>query len=271
MSPKRIMRFVGNRAEPEEELYGFEEILHHDRRWPVIDFSKVKDIPNPLYSGFESKPEIPGYLLKSLRPPEVSPEMWAYYGGPIPNFVYQTLDEVPKRAPVESPFEVNLTEALVGWRRWRLWGELLGSWNHFGNWPVDEALTSRCDICAEHVTPPYEHCSCGIYAADSMDDVPESVHQDSDVLGQVYGWGRYVRGEGGWRAQFAYPKSFHLGAHQGDLVEPLRKYHVPIFIDQPIRVYDPSEEGYEHREDDQSWNLGAGAESPAEEGEDYED
>jgi hypothetical protein len=35
-----------------------------------------------------------------------------------------------------------------------------------------------------------------------------------------------------------------------DYIEPLKKYGVPIFMNQPFRVYDPAEDGYEGESDE---------------------
>jgi hypothetical protein len=95
---------------------------------------------------------------------------------------------------------------------------------------------------------PAEHHTCGIYSSDS-----KSTAEDyGDVLGKVYGWGRYIRHEGGWRAAFAYPNCFFLREEQMNLVDVLKKYHVPIYVSQTMRIYDPAEEGY-----DADWNAEA--------------
>jgi hypothetical protein len=154
-------------------------------------------------------------------------------------------------------------------------GGYITSYNDNTLWNPDWPLQAEGKCRWKHELAPHEHCSCGIYAADSIDNAPGDPDDTELVLGEVYGWGRYVRGDRGWRAQFAYPKSFHLRSNQAEHVDPLRKYHVPIYIEQPMKIYDPVEEGYEHREDDENWNLGAGTKSDAaqdrDSGEDQED
>lgn len=80
---------------------------------------------------------------------------------------------------------------------------------------------------------------------------------NDNILGEVFGWGRYVRGGIGWRSQFAYPKSFYLKSSQVNLIDHLRPYHVPIYVEQPVLIYNPEEDGYEHGTHEAHRNLGA--------------
>jgi hypothetical protein len=160
-------------------------------------------------------------------------------------------------APVPTPFEVNMMEPLAGWKGWKLDGGLLCSPAYPVVWSSDRPFEARCTACAES---PSEGHSCGIYAADSA----EAVQRYGVFHGEVWGWGRYVRGSQGWRAQFAYPKSFHLKHGQADLIEALKRYHVPIFIDEPLRVYDPEEEGYfGYRNSEEDGHRGTAEDAPA--------
>ena len=142
-----------------------------------------------------------------------------------------------------NPFEVNMMEALTGWKSWK-WreGEYLLTSPTYGTahpWCPDTAHQARClDGCKE---VPHEHHTCGVYAGDTI----EQARNYGAIYGQVYGWGRYVRGDKGWRAQFAYPKSFHLTNDQAHLVEYLRRYHCPIYVEQPMLIYNPAEDGYD--------------------------
>jgi hypothetical protein len=75
------------------------------------------------------------------------------------------------------------------------------------------------------------------------------------VLGEVYGWGRYIRGDEGWRSQYQYPKAFHLPVDAApEMLEGLKKYHVPIYVEQPQLLYNPAEEGYEDADRDDETN-----------------
>lgn len=181
-----------------------------------------------------------------------------------PSYPYGPDDLVP--VPKEPSFETNLTEPLRGWRAWSLRNDsgrpygYLTSCNYKHRWFPDEPFTASCALHAvsTNLDVPREHCTCGVYAVNDIKDIPYPIDDDL-IFGQVYGWGRYVRGADGWRAQFAYPHCFHLRASQRPHIETLRTYHVPIFIDQPVCAYDPTGEGY-HNENWKNFedrNLGA--------------
>jgi hypothetical protein len=57
---------------------------------------------------------------------------------------------------------------------------------------------------------PYFKCTCGIYAARTVEHIRQWGYGKFAVQGEVYLWGRVVEHERGWRAEFAYPKSFLL-------------------------------------------------------------
>jgi hypothetical protein len=164
--------------------------------------------------------------------------------------------------PIYEEFEVNMMEPLVGWRCWEIiWQDkkpiFLESLNCNFKWQPNEAAEATCTFCSRpflphrHVTKdiPRSDCSCGIYAVDMREQVPHHPNPIAvNIAGQVYGWGRYVRNGNGWRSQFAYPKEFFLKSNQSspEIVEFLRQFHVPIWIDTPIKLYDPREDGYEN-------------------------
>ena len=182
-----------------------------------------------------------------------------------------------------QPFETNMMEALIGWRSWKISYDkkLLMSQNAGGAddcyWYPDKHLVAECsrknvpnayDPCGvmnplpSHESPA-EFCTCGIYAKDVLEylgtDYP-------GIYGQVYGWGRYVRGDKGFRCQYAYPKQFYVTRDKSpDVIEILKQYHVPIYIEQPVLLYNPEEDGYEHRQDDENWNFRAIEDTDADE------
>jgi hypothetical protein len=173
----------------------------------------------------------------------------------------------PPPPPKEVDFEMNLVEPLVGWKSWNFPAEpseesLLMSRSGFF-WNPDEPTVAQCDRKCSKI--PGEHHTCGIYASTEGRDSAEGY---GTVLGQVLGWGRYVRGGEGWRSQYSYPKFFLLNQEQENLVESLKKYHVPIFMEKPVEIYEPRRDGYEYWEDSPDWNLGADQESDSGE-EDY--
>jgi hypothetical protein len=105
---------------------------------------------------------------------------------------------------------------LVGYREWSLRrigdpSPELFSLFHPTVWPGDRPLTA---ICLRPMTWPYragpghrdvpdDACECGIYAYLRPDF--ETLHgaRGPKVRGIVVGWGRYVLGSSGWRAQHA--------------------------------------------------------------------
>jgi hypothetical protein len=197
--------------------------------------------------------------------------------------------------PDTEPFETNMMEALVGWRAWKLDLKKLALRSQNDFFSDDEKhllrpcipMVAECGkisqqirqttsfwdpagempVIPEHEVPA-EHCTCGIYAKDTLEEVIDAKY--NGIYGQVYGWGRYVRGDQGWRAQYAYPKRFYLTrdfarAMTPETVDFLREYRVPIFVEQPTMIYNPEEDGYEYRGNEENWNFGADPESDAEE------
>lgn len=145
-------------------------------------------------------------------------------------------------------FETNMVEALVGWKGWSMEvpkdGKPLPLLKTRDNcvWQTDVATEASC-VSNCGLVPSEKH-TCGIYAADKK----ESAY--GGIRGEIYGWGRYIRGSDGWRSQYAYPKNFVLNESDVQFVEALKQYHVPIFITQPIQIYDPAEDGFEGEEDE---------------------
>ena len=196
-------------------------------------------------------------IVYALPPPQISKIDLSAYMALQAKYIQGAWDPQPALPPPEPEFEVNMMECLVGWKGWNLApsDELLHSPSYQGTWHPDEPFKATCPSCG---TPPakvvvYERHTCGIYATDGF----SGAKAYGTIRGQVYGWGRYVRGDKGWRSQFAYPKSFHLTSDQANFIEPLKKYHVPIFIDEPLRVYDPEEEGYGYGNTEENRDSGA--------------
>jgi len=55
---------------------------------------------------------------------------------------------------------------------------------------------------------PNLKCSCGVYAAKTIEHLRQCGYKRFGIHGEVYLWGAVVEHERGWRAQFAYPKTF---------------------------------------------------------------
>lgn len=134
-------------------------------------------------------------------------------------------------------------------------------------WLPDVPLMATCkNAFRKHKGPcPSARCACGIYAADTYNHITEFEGPEA-VAGEVLGWGRYVRGEQGWRAQYVYPSRFLINRDSLHLLPTLMKYHVPIYCWEPKRIYDPREDGYEHWKNEEDWNFGTAAKPNA-----YED
>ena len=58
--------------------------------------------------------------------------------------------------------------------------------------------------------PPQTDCTCGVYAAKTIEHLHQCGYKKFGIHGEVYLWGTVVEHERGWRAQFAYPKSLVL-------------------------------------------------------------
>jgi len=230
------------------------------------DFAGIWVPNNPLDDLFSHTPLTYANLLRMSGWMAAAPSFWS------------SIEEKTEPCkPDSEEFEVNMMEALVGWRQWKVHPVkkyLMSQFDHDGSittWKPHKALAAKCH--KEQHAVPAEFCTCGIYAKDSMSELDYI-----GVYGEVYGWGRYVRGETGWRAQYAYPKSFYLTAEYARNVHPntidiLKSYHVPIVMEQPVLFYSPEEEGYEHRKDEENWNIRTRPKSPADEDADpdYED
>jgi len=111
-------------------------------------------------------------------------------------------------------------EPLVGFREWHAWTDLDGnpvlmSLYRPAVWPRGEAMKASClknDLglwgrapAGDHRVPS-EQCQCGLYAYRWPDFEPcaqSSPHRY--ISGVVLGWGRYVLGRNGWRAEYAKP------------------------------------------------------------------
>lgn len=258
---KRILRYVGNRPEPEKSTFGTVEryidlcrvrseadMLFGPTSFPDVhtDWDKF---PNPLFSNYQNNGGL--YL------PEPAPQHWFTVPQLVTTsvFAYHLKEDTERKE--EPEFEVNLTEALVGWKAWHIKNRRICS-RQETIWTPCEPVEAKChprdfDGFKQCGKPPTEIHTCGIYAADDR----AAAERHGSVVGQVYGWGRYVRGEDGWRAQYAYPKSFHLRSWQELLIPVLAAYKVPIFIDQPLQVYDPKEEGYESGQNYEDGDLRA--------------
>jgi hypothetical protein len=105
----------------------------------------------------------------------------------------------------------DLISPIVGHRVWRWDTNGLKSLNG-EPWSPGKPLAARCRAGNVHDAdePPQADCTCGVYAAKSLDHLHKIGLDRYGVLGEVNLWGSVVEHELGYRAQFAYPKSLVL-------------------------------------------------------------
>jgi hypothetical protein len=146
----------------------------------------------------------------------------------------------------------DYADPFVGWRVWVVVeerGELrLASVLYPTVWPVRCEVVAACrpgsELLGVHEIPD-ARCSCGIYAASSVEDAatyfdgrgagtPREVYR---VIGQVSLWGSVLAGGHGWRASHAYPSRLYVPARclsgpsrlsAGSVALALTDYGVPV-------------------------------------------
>jgi hypothetical protein len=142
-------------------------------------------------------------------------------------------------------------EPIVGWRAWRVarHGEdlVLLSGVYDVRWEPGHEVSASCHAGRRHAAPT-RRCRCGVYAVREPAgavryligrDEREVVHR---VIGQVALWGRVIEGDGGWRAEHAYPVRIWVplartNGHEAPAMEVLlglERYGVPLET-----AYDP--------------------------------
>jgi preprotein translocase subunit YajC len=112
---------------------------------------------------------------------------------------------------------------IMGYRVWHWDATGLRSLNG-EKWFAHQPLSAVCraDVCgsiaglskSRHnpAELPSFGCSCGVYAARTMEHLRQCGYRKLGVHGEVYLWGTVVEHERGWRAEFAYPKTLFLSA-----------------------------------------------------------
>jgi hypothetical protein len=110
---------------------------------------------------------------------------------------------------------------IIGYRVWQ-W-DITGLKSLCGEpWHPDQPLAAACRVYntgtivgraeaahgGHHV--PQADCTCGVYAAKSLEHLHQFGYERYGIYGEVYLWGTLVEHEQGWRAQFAYPKNLYL-------------------------------------------------------------
>ena len=133
---------------------------------------------------------------------------------------------------------------LVGYREWSIRTEPIGrpprllSLFHPTMWPHDQPFSAVClrpmtwperSTAPIHTVVPDESCRCGIYAFRRPEFESLNGAAGPKVRGIVFGWGRYVLGTLGWRAQFARLVALLALDEDPELVGDLaERYHVEV-------------------------------------------
>ena len=94
---------------------------------------------------------------------------------------------------------------LIGVRAWHilLTKEGLRLLSSHTVWTPYEKLVAECLTRGGHKIPD-KNCMCGIYAM----KLNRSIPHEGAIQGRIKLWGRFLEGETGYRAEFAYPEKF---------------------------------------------------------------
>lgn len=143
-------------------------------------------------------------------------------------------------------------EPILGWRSWFVAptpaGWRLRSVIFDTEWPAGRPLEADCLAPRRrYPTRPWRRrpghaairidCTCGIYAAESLEQAAayaasaSSARRFGLVLGQAALWGRVIVSEHGWRATHAYPTRLLLPADE------LRRGYVPSRLFDDLAAY----------------------------------
>jgi hypothetical protein len=106
------------------------------------------------------------------------------------------------KAGSNAPQEVLVATPFIGYRSWSIVSNQLCSWYSpdFPWLPGPSGTEAKCDRPRATHKPPGVRCKCGLYALNDPTQVPKG-----DVLGQVKLWGRFVKGDMGFKGQFGRP------------------------------------------------------------------
>jgi hypothetical protein len=153
----------------------------------------------------------------------------------------------------------DVVGTVEGWRVWKVAREVplygtapkLHSESYDYYWAPRVKARATCNKHEAHNDAdsakrvPNETCTCGFYAAKTLDQL-RGMHyprydEEGDrisVLGQMALWGKVIEGSQGWRAEFAYPARLWLPFEGFRLAKPLAKaYGVPVSL---LNITDPA-------------------------------
>jgi len=150
----------------------------------------------------------------------------------------------PVPVPV-TPCTTPETEYLVGWRTWIVAEDVVGpsapDYLRLVSAVQQRAIWTPLQPLEADRTPEQDNSS-GIYA--EYEPKAQYAHVKGAVYGQVNLWGRFVQGELAVRAQYGYPRNFYLHSVNFRYVDFLKQWRVPIYVYEPLRIYDPAEDGW---------------------------
>ena len=149
---------------------------------------------------------------------------------------------------------------IIGHRAWQCDDSGLNSLNG-EHWPSGLALTARCKMASDRHQAPQKRCTCGVYAARSLDQLRDIGYAAFAIYGEVYLWGVVIEHELGWRAQFAYPKNLVVPFEMMPVDEKEAESHLEALVSYGVDVF--VDDGERHIP---LWKRGSGYESP---GRDY--
>lgn len=136
---------------------------------------------------------------------------------------------------------------IVGYRIWR-WDAWEGLKSLNGEvWLPGRAVTAKCRRIPENHECPSDCCSCGVYAAKNYEHLEKiglsrMASLDFVLHGEVWLWGRVVEHQLGYRAQFAYPKTFVLPPNIApSCLESLTGYGVDILTSSNTLLWERKE------------------------------
>jgi hypothetical protein len=131
-----------------------------------------------------------------------------------------THDEASSREFEEWARNVRVPDYVEAMRAWRIWrvargpsgAHRLRSLTTAAEWPPDDKLEAACD--AGHPAPELGH-TCGVYAVIDEAALARWALERGPILGEIAVgevdlWGKVIKHERGWRAQYAYPHSFFV-------------------------------------------------------------
>jgi hypothetical protein len=133
----------------------------------------------------------------------------------------------------------DFVSPIIGYRVWGWDAVGLTSLNG-ERWTPKKPIVAGCRACETHGAhhAPHMNCTCGVYAAKTLQHLRRSCYGSHGPCGEVLLWGTVVEHQRGWRAQFAYPKNFVLLPEMMPTsmstleygLNALRAYGVDIFI-----------------------------------------